>query len=38
MVQHLMKGDYSFVLNYFLLTYNPGFEKENYVELRKLLK
>lgn len=32
-----MKGDYSFVLNYYLITNNPGFEKENYVELRKIL-
>lgn len=33
-----MKGDYSFVLNHFLLVYNPGFEKDSFTDLRKIIQ
>ena len=32
-----MKGEYNFVLNHFLLVQNPGLEKENQVEMRKII-
>jgi hypothetical protein len=37
MIEHLMKGEYNFVLNHFLLVQNPGLEKENQVEMRKII-
>lgn len=38
MIEHLMKGDYSFVLNHFFLVYNPGFDKDAYTDLRKIIQ
>jgi hypothetical protein len=38
MLEHLIKGDYSFVLNHFLLVFNPGLEKDSYNELRKIIQ
>ena len=37
MVEHLMKGEYNFVLNHFLLVHNPGLEKDNHAKLRKII-
>jgi hypothetical protein len=38
MIEHLIKGDYSFVLNSFLLIFNPGLDKNSYTTLKNIIK
>jgi hypothetical protein len=37
MIEHLVKGDYNFVLNYFMLTYNASLDQAAYNNLRKVI-
>lgn len=38
MIEHLIKGDYNFVLNHFLLVFYPGFDKNSFNVLKNIIK
>jgi hypothetical protein len=38
MIEHLITGDYSFVLNNFLLVFNPGLDKSSFTLLKNIIK
>jgi len=37
MIKNLIHGDYSKVLNYFLLTFNPAFDRLTYASIKKII-
>ena len=38
MIEHLIKGDYSFVLNSFLIVFYPGLDKDSSNKLKSIIK
>jgi hypothetical protein len=38
MIEHLIQGDYSFVLNNFLLVFNPGLDKSSFTLLKNIIR